>query len=186
MISARPASATTFQRSFVSRSTILHTSQTSWKVNSFQRGYASEGKASPTDATTTGETVPTEAEPQNEPAQTEPSQSEQKQHIVEESVSTNAAREPSASRVVQEKAQQAKEGIQNAASSVAGAFGARGTQSGRSDHSARDGAQTPGKILYVGNLFFEVKAESLAEEFSQFGNVVNSRIVTDGNGLSRG
>lgn len=44
--------------------------------------------------------------------------------------------------------------------------------------------QTP--ILYIGNLFFEVTAAQLEQEFSQFGRITNSRIVTDPRGLSKG
>jgi nucleolin len=44
----------------------------------------------------------------------------------------------------------------------------------------------PAKILYVGNLFFEVTAPQLEAEFAKFGEVTNSRVVTDDRGLSKG
>lgn len=44
----------------------------------------------------------------------------------------------------------------------------------------------PTKILYVGNLFFEVTAPQLEREFSRFGTITNSRVVTDHKGLSKG
>lgn len=44
----------------------------------------------------------------------------------------------------------------------------------------------PSKILYVGNLFFEVKAPQLQEHFSRFGNIVNVKIAEDAKGLSKG
>jgi nucleolin len=45
---------------------------------------------------------------------------------------------------------------------------------------------SPSRILYVGNLFFEVTAPQLEKEFSSYGPVTNSRIVTDARGLSKG
>ncbi|TKA82764.1 hypothetical protein B0A55_01107 [Friedmanniomyces simplex] len=44
----------------------------------------------------------------------------------------------------------------------------------------------PSRILYVGNLFFEVTAPQLEAEFATFGVVTNSRVVTDARGLSKG
>jgi nucleolin len=44
----------------------------------------------------------------------------------------------------------------------------------------------PTKILYVGNLFFEVTAPQLEAEFAKYGEVTNSRVVTDNRGLSKG
>ena len=44
----------------------------------------------------------------------------------------------------------------------------------------------PSRILYVGNIFFEVTAAQLETEFSRFGEIANSRIVTDSRGLSKG
>ncbi|OQO06203.1 hypothetical protein B0A48_08791 [Cryoendolithus antarcticus] len=45
---------------------------------------------------------------------------------------------------------------------------------------------SPSRILYIGNLFFEVTAPQLEAEFARFGEVTNSRIVTDNRGLSKG
>lgn len=44
----------------------------------------------------------------------------------------------------------------------------------------------PNRILYVGNLFFEVTPAQLEAEFGQFGTITNSRIVSDARGQSRG
>lgn len=44
----------------------------------------------------------------------------------------------------------------------------------------------PSRIIYVGNLFFEVTAQQLEAEFSQIGQITNSRVVTDARGLSKG
>ncbi len=43
------------------------------------------------------------------------------------------------------------------------------------------------RILYVGNLPWSTRAEDLAETFSQYGEVINSRIIRDRQtGKSRG
>lgn len=44
----------------------------------------------------------------------------------------------------------------------------------------------PSRILYVGNLFFEVTASQLEAEFARHGEIANSRVVTDSRGLSKG
>lgn len=49
-----------------------------------------------------------------------------------------------------------------------------------------NGPKITGKILYVGNLFFEVTAPQLEAEFSKYGEITNSRVVTDNRGLSKG
>ncbi|KAI7154187.1 Dolichyl-diphosphooligosaccharide--protein glycosyltransferase subunit [Hortaea werneckii] len=47
-------------------------------------------------------------------------------------------------------------------------------------------SRSPSRILYVGNLFFEVTAPQLEKEFSKLGEITNSRIVLDSRGLSKG
>ncbi|KAK4986957.1 hypothetical protein LTR66_007730 [Elasticomyces elasticus] len=79
---------------------------------------------------------------------------------------------------------------QNASSAAASATSAATSAFGR-DRPQRSGPERgqeaqPGKVLYVGNLFFEVKPESLEKEFGKYGTVTNCRIVQDGNGLSKG
>ncbi|KAI9657784.1 MAG: hypothetical protein M1821_002960 [Bathelium mastoideum] len=44
----------------------------------------------------------------------------------------------------------------------------------------------PSKILYVGNLYFEVKETDLRREFSRFGQITQARVVYDNRGLSKG
>lgn len=41
-------------------------------------------------------------------------------------------------------------------------------------------------VVYVGNLFFDVKEENLQQEFSRAGKVVHAKIVVDARGLSKG
>ncbi|KAK4635679.1 Nuclear localization sequence-binding protein [Fulvia fulva] len=86
---------------------------------------------------------------------------------------------------VQDAASSAAQTVQNAASSVA--------ETARNQFPPPDGpvqrqgqAPTPSKILYIGNLFFEVTSAQLEAEFSKFGEVVNTRVVQDDRGLSKG
>ncbi|KAF2859119.1 RNA-binding domain-containing protein [Piedraia hortae CBS 480.64] len=44
----------------------------------------------------------------------------------------------------------------------------------------------PSRVLWVGNLYYGLTEEKLKEEFSQFGNVIKTRIVRNPNGESRG
>jgi RNA recognition motif-containing protein len=52
-------------------------------------------------------------------------------------------------------------------------------------NAARD-PPTPKESIYVGNLYFEVKAEDLKNLFEKFGTVLEARIVADQRGMSRG
>lgn len=150
-----------------------------------------EKKASPAEAQSSGETVTTE-----------PSAEEQKE-IKEESIATPdvvaSARETaqttqdnfkesaskaqeavsSAAETVQDVTARAAESVQNAASN---AFPSR--QDPLAASSARD--SKPSRILYIGNLFFEVTAPQLEEEFGRYGDITNSRVVTDSRGNSKG
>ena len=44
----------------------------------------------------------------------------------------------------------------------------------------------PNKMLYIGNLYYEVTADQLKRVFSRFGEVESVKIVYDNRGLSRG
>ncbi|KAM3418649.1 Polyadenylate-binding protein, cytoplasmic and nuclear [Cercospora zeina] len=72
--------------------------------------------------------------------------------------------------------------VETVSSTVASAGGANRNFPG---DSHADPSQK-GKILYVGNLFFQVTAPELEAEFSRIGQVVNSRVVEDPTGKSRG
>jgi len=79
--------------------------------------------------------------------------------------------------------QQAAETISNAVSDATGAVtSAMSSMTGKQDSAN----QEPGKILYVGNLYFDLSPARLREEFSSFGEIVNCKIVTDSSGLSKG
>jgi nucleolin len=90
---------------------------------------------------------------------------------------------------VKDKAQEAASNVTEAASGAASTF----THAAESILGSRDsGASTshddvkPSRILYVGNLFFEIKGQDLDREFSPYGKLVNARVAEDARGLSRG
>ncbi|CAD0089841.1 unnamed protein product [Aureobasidium vineae] len=155
-----------------------------WQMPVFQRRFASE-EASPAQEKTTGETIPTEPteteQAMKEEAVTSEAQAEQEPNVVEKSVPdvADASEQPSMVEQVKEKVQDAASTVTNAAEGLLG-------------KSARDAAvgthkdPKPSRILYVGNLFFEVKSADLEREFSSYGQVVNARVAEDARGLSRG
>jgi nucleolin len=51
---------------------------------------------------------------------------------------------------------------------------------------SRDNDTPPHKMLYIGNLYYEVTSEQLQKVFSRFGEVESVKIVYDNRGLSRG
>jgi nucleolin len=110
------------------------------------------------------------------------------QAVGEFSPSTDKVQETASE--VTEKAQatasQAAETVQETASSV-GRRTRDAVDANRPFKSHDETAPSPPtKILYVGNLFFEVTAPQLEAEFAKFGEVVNSRLITDNRGLSKG
>lgn len=91
----------------------------------------------------------------------------------------------------QEKAQDAasevSEQAQSAASSVAQATRNTARSARNAVNERFPSSPAPAsKILYVGNLFFEVTAPQLEAEFGKYGEIANSRVVTDNRGLSKG
>ncbi|KAK2741902.1 hypothetical protein FQN57_005461 [Myotisia sp. PD_48] len=56
----------------------------------------------------------------------------------------------------------------------------------RSGFVANRPPPTPKDTVYVGNLFFDVTAQDLKTLSAEFGEVVTSRVIYDGRGLSRG
>ncbi|OAF98984.1 RNA-binding domain-containing protein [Paraphaeosphaeria sporulosa] len=51
---------------------------------------------------------------------------------------------------------------------------------------ARERNMVPNKVVYVGNLYYEVTADQLKRVFSRFGEIENVRLIYDNRGLSRG
>lgn len=128
------------------------------------RAEEEEKKASPAEAETSSETVTTE-----------PSAEEQK-HVKEESVA--------APEVADSAASESQSAIGRAAEKVSDV--AQDARSRAFPPSSPTLERQPSKILYIGNLFFEVTAPQLEREFKKYGEVTNSRIVTDNRGLSKG
>lgn len=110
------------------------------------------------------------------------------QAVGEFSPSTDKVQETAseATEKAQATAAQATETVQEAASTVGRRT--RDAVDANSPFKSRDEATPapPTKILYVGNLFFEVTAPQLEAEFAKYGEVTNSRVVTDNRGLSKG
>lgn len=150
----------------------------------FQRRFASD-EASPIQEKTTGETVPTEPteteQAMKEEAVTSEAQAEQEPNVVEKSVpeAADASGQPSVVEQVKEKVQDAASTVTNAAVGVLG-------NSARNAARGTHGDPKPSRILYVGNLFFEIKGQDLEREFASYGEVVNARVAEDARGLSRG
>lgn len=150
----------------------------------FQRRFASD-EASPAQEKTTGETVPTEPteneKAMKEEAVTSEAQAEQEPDVVEKSVTeaADASEQPSVVEQVKEKVQDAASNVTDAAVGLLG-NSARGAAAG----THRD--PKPSRILYVGNLFFEIKSQDLEREFARYGEIVNARVAEDARGLSRG
>ena len=89
--------------------------------------------------------------------------------------------------------EQATGAAQSAARSVAGTAAAAGQSlseaagisTGKSDTTYAKGGEAS-KVVYVGNLFFDVRAEDLKREFERAGPVVDVKIIMDARGLSKG
>lgn len=119
----------------------------------------------------------------------EPSTEEQKE-ITEKSIASSEVADAASDSALPQSATQATEEVKNVASSAKDALsGAAENVVNMVRPSSRfQFPNEPGKdtVLYVGNLFFEVTAQELEAEFGRFGEVVNSRIVKDPTGSSRG
>lgn len=165
----------------------------------------SASQSTPTPSTTSSphdavsESSGTTSEPVGQSEQSKPV-TEQASELAEKTKDTVSDAAAKLAQAVGEATQQPKEKVQEAASEVseqaqsAASSMARATRN--TARSARDavdsrnpfteGVTPPSKILYIGNLFFEVTAPQLEAEFGQYGEIVNSRVVTDNRGLSKG
>ena len=103
---------------------------------------------------------------------------------VEESEAASSAESATerATASVRSAAQTASETVTGATQSLADVAG-MGSQV--SDPGSDDAPKTSNTV-YVGNLFFDVKEEDLQNEFARAGQVVNTKIVVDARGLSKG
>lgn len=152
-------------------------------MSAFQRRFASE-EASHTQASTTDETVTTEPSKPEQEAKAE----------AEEQTTSSDPNTTKAQSSVAETAQNASQTIKETAASTAESaqYMMRNAATAVLGDRARDidagtfAAPKPSKIVYVGNLFFDVKAQDLEREFARFGDVVHCRIAQDAGGLSKG
>lgn len=91
---------------------------------------------------------------------------------------------------IREAASSAMDTAQDAFADIglgAGTGRERGFRGDRGERTERRAPPTsPSMQLYVGNLFFDVTPQILQEEFGKYGNVVNTKIVEDHRGLSKG
>jgi len=106
------------------------------------------------------------------------------QETVQDAASSSGLQ--SAANNVREGAQQAAQTVTGAFQSATGSAFGSSSKAGSGNRTGSFGQSSPTKILYVGNLYFEVAAPQLEKEFSKFGNVVNCQIAQDSRGLSRG
>ncbi|KAI4750450.1 RNA-binding domain-containing protein, partial [Aureobasidium sp. EXF-8845] len=155
-----------------------------WQMSVFQRRSASD-KASPVQEKTTDETIPTEPtateQSMKEEAITSEAQAKQETNVEEKSVPgvADASEQPSVVEQVKEKVQDAASTVTSAAVGILG-------NSARNAAYGTHADPKPSRILYVGNLFFEVKGQDLEREFASYGEIVNARVAEDARGLSRG
>ena len=102
---------------------------------------------------------------------------------VEESEAASSAESATerATASVRSAAQTASETVTGATQSLADIAGM-----GSQPSDAFGEAPKTSNVVYVGNLFFDVKEEDLQNEFTRAGPVVNTKIIVDGRGLSKG
>lgn len=157
------------------------------------------------------EAIPAAAEISNETVTNEPSAADQEgsgeesiaardvadaaQHTSEHVEKPDSSLSETVTEQAQDLASSAASTAQSAVSSAGNiarsAVGREQETSSFQSRALRPGASTfrrptPSTILYVGNLFFEVTAQDLQSEFSHYGEIINSRVVNDPQGLSRG
>ena len=98
--------------------------------------------------------------------------------------------ERAAASKVESAADSVRSATQSVSESVTGAAqglsSAAGFGSQRSEAGTAPPFEEASTTVYVGNLFFDVKAEDLEKEFGKAGPVVNAKVILDPRGLSKG
>ncbi|KAJ9646593.1 hypothetical protein H2199_002642 [Coniosporium tulheliwenetii] len=163
-----------------------------WIACPLQRRFASDEAARPSEATVTDETVTEspskpEAEAIEEHGSRTASEAPAQAAETSEGKSSTADTISSAAQTMKEKATETVESIAQSATGAAYAA-TGGLRSDQRSANKSQGVHVPesAKVLYVGNLFFEVSEEQLEREFSRFGPVTKTRIIYDNRGLSKG
>lgn len=102
---------------------------------------------------------------------------------------TETAEEGASSTVerVSNAARAASDSVANAATTIRDTVGAAtGYGRGSNEPGEAEGKGERSKTVYVGNLFFDVRAEDLQKEFEHAGKVVDAKVIMDQRGLSKG
>lgn len=89
---------------------------------------------------------------------------------------------------VSSTADSVKSAVQSASEAAAGAAQSLGAAAGfgSQESQGRPGGEETSSSVYVGNLFFDVRSEDLRKEFERAGPVVDTKIIMDARGLSKG
>lgn len=129
----------------------------------------------------------------NDPLQAEPSAT---QSNIDSATESRKETAESAADSAKESAASTTQSISNAASSAAetvtdaaqslGAAAGFGSIGRDRERNAPTQDSEPSKTVYVGNLFFDVRAADLKSEFERAGPVVDAKIIMDNRGLSKG
>lgn len=100
---------------------------------------------------------------------------------------TMSQKTTNAAETVGESVKSAASAVGESLSSAAGlgssSYSSRGPSRGG---FAQQEESEPSKTVYVGNLFFDVRAEDLRKEFEKAGEVIDAKIINDQRGLSKG
>jgi len=180
----RPASRVTAISPSIVRS--FHQSRV-WQVEEEQK-QSNATEASPADATTSGRTIISETAPEDAVKD----EAEESRSVAHDGPAEAASETKSQQETIMGKAQDVAAAAQSAASTVSQAAKHAFTSSSADQIASRTPRfgnvrdKPPSRILYVGNLFLEVTAPQLEAEFARFGEITNSRIVSDTRGLSKG
>lgn len=165
-ISASPSKACTTQPRSINTltSSALRLRQQQWSIASFQRRFASD-EASKTESAEAAAAVASENFAQTAAeAPIEENLTPAQQHVQAEPTNESAT----------------------VGLSALDAAAAAPKTSSRPQRERSGTPAEPNKVLYVGNLYYEVTPEQLKRVFSRFGDVDSIKIVYDNRGLSRG
>ena len=83
-------------------------------------------------------------------------------------------------------AESARSAAETASQTVTGATQSLAYAAGMESEKPADELRKESNIVYVGNLFFDVRAEDLRQEFERAGRVLDAKLIMDSRGLSKG
>jgi RNA recognition motif-containing protein len=142
--------------------------QQQWSISSFQRRFASDEATKTEAAQAAAADTPENFAQTAAEAPIEENLTPAQQQVQAEPTDESATVGPDALESAAEHAQKSQSGERKP----------------RTPRTPRN--TTPNKMLYIGNLYYEVTAEQLKRVFSKFGDVESTKIVYDNRGLSRG